>query len=91
MLSADAVQGTQSAKVEGSKDDIFGEDVGKKRKKTEEGWNIYTEVRGLRLLLQQTQNRFAGCRRSFYACSQGSAQYGEAVQSKAPARRQGWC
>jgi hypothetical protein len=31
------------SKVEGSKDDIFGEQVGKGRKKTEEGFNIYTE------------------------------------------------
>ncbi len=28
----------------GSKDDLFGEQTGKGRKKTEEGWNIYTEV-----------------------------------------------
>jgi hypothetical protein len=33
----------KAPKVEGSKDDIFGEHVGKGRKKTEEGFNIYTE------------------------------------------------
>lgn len=35
-------QGKQP-KVEGSKDDIFGETSGKARKKTEEGFAIYTE------------------------------------------------
>jgi hypothetical protein len=30
-------------KVEGSKDDIFGQSTGKSRKKTEEGFNVYTE------------------------------------------------
>jgi hypothetical protein len=33
----------QKAKVEGSKDDIFGQAAGKARKKTEEGFTIYTE------------------------------------------------
>ncbi len=30
-------------KVVGSKDDLFGEQTGKGRKKTEEGFNVYTE------------------------------------------------
>ena len=34
---------SQKSKVVGSKDDIFGEATGS-RKKTEEGYNIYTEV-----------------------------------------------
>lgn len=37
--------GLQKVKVVGSKDDLFGEETGKARKKTEEGWNVYTEVR----------------------------------------------
>jgi hypothetical protein len=30
-------------KVEGSKDDIFGESTGKARKRTDEGYQIYSE------------------------------------------------
>ncbi|KIY97067.1 hypothetical protein MNEG_10894 [Monoraphidium neglectum] len=41
--SAREKQQGQKAKVEGSKDDIFGQAAGKARKKTEEGFTIYTE------------------------------------------------
>uniref|UniRef100_A0A7S0UUJ0 DUF1764 domain-containing protein n=1 Tax=Polytomella parva TaxID=51329 RepID=A0A7S0UUJ0_9CHLO len=34
---------SKKAKIEGNKDDIFGEEAKKGRKKTEEGYNIYTE------------------------------------------------
>ena len=34
-------------KVEGNKDDLFGEETKKARKRTEEGFVIYTEVSGM--------------------------------------------
>lgn len=34
----------QKPKIEGSKDDIFGEETKKNRKRTDEGYAIYTEV-----------------------------------------------
>jgi len=34
----------QKPKVEGSKDDLFGEEAKQTRKRTEEGYAIYTEV-----------------------------------------------
>lgn len=43
MPQAEAGPAPKKARVEGSKDDIFGGDAGKKRKRTEEGYAIYTE------------------------------------------------
>lgn len=54
----------QKPKVEGSKDDLFGADIKKNRKKTEEGYNIYSEVRRRSrcTLLGQAQSPCMGSR-----------------------------